>query len=87
MFRLEEDGLRYVQGFLTGTPWSLVAPRIPSLGGWGKPCPYPFPNVDSLIKLLTERYGEDNTEERAINTITSLYQGEKEDFNVFYAKY
>ena len=87
VFRSEEDGLRYVQGFLTGALWSLVAPRIPSLGGWGKPCPNPFPNVDSLMKLLTERYGEYNTEERAMNAMTSLRQGEKEDFNVFYAKY
>lgn len=87
VFREEADGLRYVQGFLSDAPWALVAPRIPGIGGWGKPCPNPFASVDELMKLLTERYGEDNTEERAMNAMTALRQGDKEDFNVFYAKY
>jgi hypothetical protein len=87
VFREEADGLRYVQGFLSDAPWALVAPRIPGIGGWGKPCPNPFASVDELMKLLTERYGEDNTEERAMNAMTALKQGDKEDFNVFYAKY
>jgi hypothetical protein len=57
------------------------------VGGWGKPCPNPFPDVDSLMKLLAERYGEDNTEERAMNAIVTLKQTDKQDFNEFYAKY
>jgi hypothetical protein len=31
-FRIEADGLRYVQGFLTGALRGLAAPRIPTLG-------------------------------------------------------
>jgi hypothetical protein len=87
IFRTEGDGLRYVQGFLGGPPWGLVAPRIPTVGGWGKPCPNPFPDVDSLMRLLAERYGEDNTEERAMNAMVVLKQTEKQDFNLFYATY
>jgi hypothetical protein len=86
-FRTEADGLRYVQGFLTGAPWQLVAPRIPTLGGWGKPCPNPFEDVDTMMKLLAERYGEDNTEERAYTAMVALKQADREDFNIFYAKY
>lgn len=85
-FRTEGDGLRYVQGFMGGPPWSLVAPRIPTVGNWGKPCPNPFTDVDSMMKLLAERYGEDNTAERAMTAMVSLRQ-DKQDFNVFYAKY
>jgi hypothetical protein len=87
VFRTEADGLRYVQGFLGGAPWALIAPRVPTLGGWGKPCPNPFPDVDSMMKLLAERYGEDNTEERAMTAMVSLKQADKQDFNIFYAKY
>lgn len=87
IFRSEADGLRYVQSFLAGAPWALVSPRIPTLGGWGKPCPNPFTDVDSLMKLLAERYGEDNTEERAMTAMVSLRQADKQDFNLFYAKY
>jgi hypothetical protein len=54
-----------------------VALRIPTVGGWGKPCPNPFPDVDSLMRLLAERYREDNTEERAMNAIVVLKQTEK----------
>jgi hypothetical protein len=86
-FRAESDGLRYVQGFLGGPPWALVAPRVPTTGSWGKPCPNPFPDVDSMMKLLSERYGEDNTEERAMNAMVILKQTDKQDFNEFYAKY
>jgi hypothetical protein len=86
-FRSEEDGLRYVQGFMTGTPWNLVAPRVPTLGGWGKPCPNPFATVDDMMQLLKERYGEDNTEERAMTAMVTLRQTEKQDFNLFYATY
>lgn len=87
VFRTEGDGLRYVQGFIGGPPWALVAPRIPTLGGWGKPCPNPFTDVDSLMQLLAERYGEDNTEERAMTAMVTLRQADKQDFNIFYAKY
>jgi hypothetical protein len=86
-FRSEGDGLRYVQGFLGGSPWGLVAPRVPTLGGWGKPCPNPFPDMDAMMKLLAERYGEDNTEERAMNAMVILKQTDKQDFNLFYATY
>jgi hypothetical protein len=86
-FREEADGLRFVQGFLSGAPWASVAPRIPTLGGWGKPCPNPFTSVDELITLLQERYGEDNTEEKAMTAMVTLRQSEKQDFNDFYASY
>jgi hypothetical protein len=39
------------------------------------------------MKLLAERYGKDNTEERAMNAIVTLKQTDKQDFNEFYAKY
>jgi hypothetical protein len=39
------------------------------------------------MRLLVERYGEDNTEERAMNAIVTLKQTDKQDFNEFYAKY
>ena len=39
------------------------------------------------MKLLLERYGEDNTEERVMNAMVTLRQGKKEDFNTFYVKY
>ena len=39
------------------------------------------------MKLLGKRYREDNTEERAIIVIVTLKQADKQDFNVFYAKY
>jgi len=39
------------------------------------------------MKLLAERYGEDNTEERAMNAMVSLKQADKQDFNLFYATY
>jgi hypothetical protein len=32
-FREEADGLRFVQGFMSGALWASVAPRIPILGG------------------------------------------------------
>jgi len=86
-FRTEDDGLRYVQGFLSGTPWALVSPRIPTIGGWGKPCLNPFKDVDTMMKLLAERFGENNTEERAMSAMVSLKQTDKQDFNDFYAKY
>jgi hypothetical protein len=39
------------------------------------------------MQLLTERYGEDNTEERAMTAMVSLRQTDKQDFNLFYATY
>ena len=39
------------------------------------------------MKLLAERYGEDNTEERTYTAMVALKQADREDFNIFYAKY
>jgi hypothetical protein len=40
-----------------------------------------------MMKLLAERYGEDNTKERVMNAIVILKQTDKQDFNLFYATY
>jgi hypothetical protein len=39
------------------------------------------------MRLLAERYREDNTKERAMNAMVVLKQTEKQDFNLFYATY
>jgi hypothetical protein len=40
-----------------------------------------------MTKLLAERYSKDNTEERAYTAMVALKQADREDFNIFYAKY
>jgi len=86
VFRSEADGLRYVHGFLEGTPWTSVRPKIPSVG-WGVPCPDPFITVGDLMKHLVDRYGEDNTAEKAMAAMEKLKQRDRQDFNDFYATY
>jgi hypothetical protein len=39
------------------------------------------------MRLLTDRYGEDNTEERVMNAMVALKQSDRQDFNIFYATY
>lgn len=86
-FKTAADGLRYVQSFLSGTPWLMTNTRIPSLGLWGKPCLDPYLDVDAMMQQLAERYGENNTEEHAATALEALKQGDRQDFNLFYVKY
>jgi hypothetical protein len=84
-FQTDADGLRYVRSFLKDSAWNAVNPRIPSV--FGKPCPNPFRTVKDMLEWLVERYGEDNTEEKAMTAMANLKQGPRQDFNAFYAKY
>jgi hypothetical protein len=85
-FKTEADGLRYIHSFTEGTVWAALRSRIPSLFGQ-QPCPSPYTTIDEMMAHLIERYGEDNTEDKAMTAMGKLSQGAREDFNTFYAKY
>jgi hypothetical protein len=84
-FKTEADGMRYVHDFTEGSVWAALRPRIPPL--FGPMCPDPYSTIEEMMTHLSERYGEDNTADKAMTAMGKLTQGTKEDFNAFYAKY
>jgi hypothetical protein len=84
-FKTEADGMRYVHGFTEGSVWAALRPRIPPL--FGPMCPDPYSTIEEMMSHLSERYGEDNTADKAMTAMGKLTQGPREDFNTFYAKY
>jgi hypothetical protein len=84
-FKTEVDGMKYVQGFLTGAAWSLVRPRVPT--DLGIPCANPYETVHQMLKHLSSRYGTHDHQGKAFSKFATLVQGRDESFSDFYVKY
>lgn len=84
-FNSVTSGLIYIQGFLTGKAWILVAARVPS--AFGKPVSKPYVMIEEMLKHLQRQYADANAVNKALNALAVLMQQPNQSFNEFYTEY
>jgi hypothetical protein len=82
-FRSHEDGLSYIQQFLSGPSSDLTAIRTPNDLTL---CHNTFTKVEEMLELLKKNYADTNAAGKDMQAMVMLQQDKDESFSAFYAK-